>query len=110
MKNSNVISKSIQVANTNINNQTLQIYQQEIQSEQSINQSMLSNSTEFLTIVDQNKPMVKCSIHSLDFDALLDACSSGPEGYIVNYIHPDAVIKIKDHQKKTKKSIIRCKY
>ena len=35
---------------------------------------MLSNSTESLTIVDQNKPMVKCSIHSLNFDALLDAC------------------------------------
>lgn len=70
---------------------------------------MLSNSTESLTIVDNNKPMVKCSIHSLNFDALLDACSSGPEGYIVNYIHPDAVIKIKDHQKKTKKSIMhRC--
>ena len=109
IKNSNVTSKSAQAANTNLNNQSLQLYHQETLPEQSINQSMLSNSTESLTIVDHNKPMVKCSIHSLNFDALLDACSSGPEGYIVNYIHPDAVIKIKDHQKKTKKSIMhRC--
>ena len=74
IKNSNVISKSAQAANTNINNQSLQLYHQETLSEQSINQSMLSNSTESLTIVDHNKPMVKCSIHSLNFDALLDAC------------------------------------
>ena len=29
------------------------------------------------------------------FNALLDACSTGPEGYIVNYIHPDVVQQIK---------------
>ena len=74
IKNSNVISKSAQATNTNINNQSLQLYHQETLSEQSMNQSMLSNSTESLTIVDQNKPIVKCSIHSLNFDALLDAC------------------------------------
>ena len=70
IKNSNVTSKSAQAANTNINNQSLQLYHQETLSEQSINQSMLSNSTESLTIVDHNKPMVKCSIHSLNFDQL----------------------------------------
>ena len=49
IKNSNVISKSIQVTNTKINDQTLQLYHQEQLSEQSINQPMLSNSTESLT-------------------------------------------------------------
>ena len=41
--------------------------------------------------LDESKPLVKRDIHGLAFNALLDACSSGPQGYIVNYIHPDVV-------------------
>ena len=32
---------------------------------------------------DNNKPLVQCNINGLNFKALLDACSTGPEGYIV---------------------------
>ena len=107
IEKSNVISKPLQVANI-IDNRPLQLNEQELLSEQS-NQSMLNNSTESLIITSQNKPMVKCSINSLNFDALLDACSTGPEGYIVNYIHPVVLTKLKDHQKKTRKPIVhRC--
>ena len=59
------------------------------------------------TTIEHNKPLVKCKVQSLTFDALLDACSTGPEGYIVNYIHPDTVHKIKTHQTSVKKPIIK---
>ena len=66
-----------------------------------------TNDIGMSTTIEHNKPLVKCKVQSLTFDALLDACSTGPEGYIVNYIHPDIVHKIKTHQTSVKKPIIK---
>ena len=66
-----------------------------------------STTTKKDSSIDDSKPLVKCNIHGLTFNALLDACSSGLQGYIVNCIHPDVVNKITDHEKSTKKQILK---
>ena len=66
-----------------------------------------SSTSQQLNDINHNKPLVQCKIQGLVFHALLDACSTGPEGYIVNYIHPDVVQKIKSHQADVKKQIIK---
>ena len=70
--------------------------------------TLLIHKQELVTAQNERttKPLVKGAVKGLTFDVLLDACSTGPEGYIVNYIHPDAVIKIREHQQKTKTPII----
>ena len=51
-------------------------------------------------------PTIKGEINGLDFTILLDPCSAGAEGYIVNYIHPNTVQQIQEHEKKFKKKLL----
>ena len=69
--------------------------------------SLGDSSTSKSSNHNHNKPLVQCNIQGLKFNALLDACSTGPEGYIVNYIHPDVVQQIKNHQSKIKTPFIK---
>ena len=55
---------------------------------------------------DNNKPIVKCNIQGLEFEALLDECSTFPKGYVVNYIH--VVNRIKSYEREVKSIIKKC--
>ena len=90
------------------NNNSLNVESEDIDPLQLLANSLGSSSTSHQqNDINHNKPLVQCNVQGLVFNALLDACSTGPEGYIVNYIHPDAVQKIRGHQLSIKKSIIK---
>ena len=42
----------------------------------------------------------------LTFNVLLDPCSTGSEGYIINYVHTDVVHKLEEQEKLTKKKAL----
>ena len=105
--NNNNLSSQSKVINTHTNSNVSQKQHQNVLqiednplllSTNSLGDSSTSKSSNH----NHNKPLVQCNIQGLKFNALLDACSTGPEGYIVNYIHPDVVQQIKNHQSKIK--------
>ena len=59
--------------------------------------------------VESAPPIVNGEVKGLKFTVLLllDPCSTGSEGYIVDYIHPDAINKIEEHKKFLKKKLIK---
>jgi hypothetical protein len=110
--NNNNLSSHSKVINTHTNSNVSQKQHQNVlQIEDNplllSTNSLGDSSTSQSSNVNHNKPIVQCNIQGLKFNALLDACSTGPEGYIVNYIHPEVVQQIKNHQSKIKTPFIK---
>ena len=100
--------ESLEVDAAAIPNNNKNLSSKEVNLPQSTDASLVDSSTsQKSSYNNHNKPLVQCNIHGLVFNALLDACSTGPEGYIVNYIHPEVVQKIRSHQISIKKSIVK---
>ena len=72
---------------------TLQIYTQpviDLASKTKVDRTSVVTSSKDITNTQfkHSRPTVDCNIKSIKVTALLDACSTGPTNYIVNYMHP----------------------
>ena len=90
---------------------TLQIYTEpvvDLASQTKVDRMTVVNSHKDITNnqLEHSRPTVDCYIKSIKVTALLDACSTGPTSYVVNYIHPKVVEKIRKLEQDSKKKIM----
>ena len=80
----------------------------DLASQTKVDRTTVVNSHKDITNnqLEHSRPTVDCYIKSIKVTALLDACSTGPTSYVVNYIHPNVVEKIRKLEQDSKKKII----
>ena len=99
--NPNLLKLAYQDHKLNKANPTLALDQANLESSEA--ESKLANAQQ----TKNAPPIIKGKVMGLTFNVLLDPCSTGSEGYIINYVHTDVVHKLEEQEKLTKKKALK---